>query len=159
MGLVLKDESIIFKESFDLNLLRDRLLEKLKKESDNVKLDHQNNITWDSTTFDSLRLLFTFCKLTGTKGKISIKQHVTGGWKIEAEVDVTLFAVISVGTSAGGVLLTSGGNYATTLGMIIIAGSVMTGLLGVNSVKRWVKKVIQKELKIIRSEKDQTEME
>lgn len=151
MGLVLKDESIIFKESLDFDLLRERLLEKLKKESDKVQLDHQNNITWDSTTLDSLRLIFTFCKLTGTKGKISVKRHITGGWNIETEVDVTLIAVISIITLVGGTLLTVKGGYATKFGMMIIAVSIVSGILSANSVKRWIKKIIQKEVKLIMS--------
>jgi hypothetical protein len=152
MGLVLNDKSIVFKESFDFDLLWNRLLVKFKKESDNVKLDHQNNITWDSTTLNSLRLVFTLCKLAGTKGTISIKRHVTGGWNIDIQADVTLYAIFSVIASIGGTLLTIEGGFATKLGMIIIAASVMTGLLGVNSVKRWIKKVIQKEVKLGRSE-------
>lgn len=158
MGLVLEDKSIVFKESLDFDKLQMRLLEKLKKQSDNVKLDHQNNIIWDSTTFDSLRLVFTFCKLTGTKGKISIKRHVTGGWNIDIQTDVTLYAIYSVIASIGGTLLTLEGGYATKLGMIIIASSIITGLVGVNSVKRWIKKVVQKEVKIIRSEKNSVDV-
>ena len=158
MGLVLKDESIVFKEPPNFDLLQERLLEILKKESDNVKVDHQNNITWDSTTFDSLRLFFTLCKLTGTKGTISIKRHVTGGWNIDIQTDVTLYAIFSVIASIGGTLLTLKGGYATKLGMVIIASSVITGLLGVNSVKRWIKKAMQKEVKIIRSENNRVDV-